>query len=455
MSPTTDTAPDPLRALLAQAMQCHATGQAADAERLYDEVLSQDPKQPDALHLLGLLAAQDHQFERAQSLIWQAIAAQPGEAMFHNNLANVCIQRGQMAEAEALYVRALELDGSRLDALSNLGLLLSRTNRPEAAEQLLLRAVELAPRNPDWRQNLANLYLSLGRQSDALAQCHDGLVVAPRSRTLRGLMVLAYAHLGLKAKAIEVLQAWISSEPDDPYPQHHLAALTGEQVPQRASDGYVSSLFDGFAGSFDAKLADLSYQAPQLVAAEVARRAGPAAQAMDVLDAGCGTGLCGPLLTPFARQLVGVDLSEGMLRLAFQRGVYDSLIQGELVAYLRSTPAAFDLLASADTLCYFGDLHGFAEAARAALRTGGWLVFTVEAHPSDAGLPDYVLQRHGRYSQSQPYVESALRAAGLHQVETQAVVLRQEGGQPVPGWLVTAQAPALPLRSAHHETPCR
>ncbi len=455
MSSTTDTAPDPLQTLLAQAMQCHTSGRATDAERLYGEVLSQDSQHPDALHLLGLLAAQAHHLERAQGLIWQAIAVQPGEAMFHNNLANVCIQRGQLAEAEALYVRALELDGRRLDALSNLGLLLSRTDRPDAAEQLLLRAVELAPNNPDWRQNLANLYLSLGRQNDALAQCHDGLVVAPRSRALRGLMVLAYAHLGLKAKAIEVLRAWIASEPDDPYPQHHLAALTGEQVPQRASDDYVSRLFDGFAGSFDAKLADLSYQAPQLVAAEVARRAGPAAQDMDVLDAGCGTGLCGPLLAPFARQLVGVDLSEGMLRLAFGRSCYDSLIQGELVAFLRSTPAAYDLLTSADTLCYFGALEGFAEVARTALRAGGWLVFTVEAHPSDAGLPDHALQRHGRYSHSQPYVECALRSAGLHPVETQAVVLRHEGGQPVPGWLVTAQAPALPLRSAHHETPCR
>ena len=455
MADPTDTAPDPLQTLLAQAMQCHASGRTADAERLYGEVLSQDSRHPDALHLLGLLAARDDHLERAQSLIWQAIAAQPGEAMFHNNLANVCIQRGQLAEAEALYVRALELDGSRLDALSNLGLLLSRTDRPDAAEQLLLKAVELAPHNPDWRQNLANLYMSQGRQTDALAQCHDGLVVAPRSRTLRGLMVLAYVHLGLKPKALEVLRAWIASEPDDPYPQHHLAALTGEQVPQRASDDYVSRLFDGFAGSFDAKLADLSYQAPQLVAAAVARRVGPAGHRLDVLDAGCGTGLCGPLLAPFARQLVGVDLSEGMLRLAFGRNCYDSLIQGELVAFLRSTAAAYDLLASADTLCYFGALEGFAEAACTALRAGGWLVFTVEAHPSDAGLPDYLLQGHGRYSQSQPYVESALRCAGLQQVETQAVMLRHEGGQPVPGWLVAAQAPALPLRSAHHETPCR
>ena len=38
-----------------------------------------------------------------------------------------------------------------------------------------------------------------------------------------------------------------------------------------------------------------------------------ASRSLDVLDAGCGTGLCGPLVAPYARRLVGVDLSEAML----------------------------------------------------------------------------------------------------------------------------------------------
>ena len=48
---------------------------------------------------------------------------------------------------------------------------------------------------------------------------------------------------------------------------------------------------------------------------------------LDVLDAGCGTGLCGPLLAPYARRLIGVDLSEGMLALAKEKHVYDALIK--------------------------------------------------------------------------------------------------------------------------------
>ena len=432
---------DPLTAALQQAMQAHQAGRLADAELLYRELLKQAPLHPDALHLLGVLTAQQGDFDSAHELIWQAIAANPEEAMFHNNLANVCVERGLFDQAEVLYVKAIELDGGRLDAMSNLGLLLAKTGRPEDAEKLLRRAVELAPGNPDWRQNLANLYYKTGRESDALQQCHDGLVIAPRSKSLRALLVMAYTAMHLKEKAEEVLRAWLKAEPDDAYARHHLAACTGKGTPERADDAYVTSVFDGFARSFDAKLADLSYQAPALVQAEVERLTGAPAKAMDILDAGCGTGLCGLLLAPFARQLTGVDLSEGMLRKAANRQIYDELIQGELVAFLASRPASYELVASADTLCYFGRLEAFADAARKALRSNGWLVFTVEALLDEAVSENYVLQGHGRYSHSASYVLQSMSGAGMTDVQTQPVVLRNEGGKPVDGWLVSARAP--------------
>ena len=58
-------------------------------------------------------------------------------------------------------------------------------------------------------------------------------------------------------------------------------------------------------------------------------------KSLDVLDAGCGTGLCGPLVAPYARRLSGVDLSAGMLARAKEKNVYDALVQGELTEYLR------------------------------------------------------------------------------------------------------------------------
>ena len=110
-------------------------------------------------------------------------------------------------------------------------------------------------------------------------------------------------------------------------------------MPARASDAYIEKTFDSFAASFDAKLAKLlDYRAPALVAEMLAHAGVDAARSLDVLDAGCGTGLCGPLVAPYARRLVGVDLSEAMLDRARARNVYDELVTGELTAYLRDSP---------------------------------------------------------------------------------------------------------------------
>jgi predicted TPR repeat methyltransferase len=99
---------------------------------------------------------------------------------------------------------------------------------------------------------------------------------------------------------------------------------------------------------------------------------------LDVLDAGCGTGLCGPLIAPYARRLVGVDLSERMLDQARTRDVYDELVRGELTGYLRDCTAAFDVVVAADTPENFGPLEEVVASAENALRGGGRLVFTVE-----------------------------------------------------------------------------
>jgi predicted TPR repeat methyltransferase len=159
------------------------------------------------------------------------------------------------------------------------------------------------------------------------------------------------------------------------------------------------------------------------------------------LDAGCGTGLCAPLLAPFVARLTGVDLSPQMLAKARQRGGYDELVQGEMTQYLSAHEAEFDLIVSADTLCYFGALSTVLACARSALREGGVLIFTVE-HAEDPGDVGYRLNPHGRYSHGEDYVRRGLDAARLEVLATSRAVLRMESGYPVIGLLVSARKPA-------------
>jgi predicted TPR repeat methyltransferase len=170
------------------------------------------------------------------------------------------------------------------------------------------------------------------------------------------------------------------------------------------------------------------------------------AKRLDILDAGCGTGLCGPLVAPYARRLVGVDLSERMLDQARGRSVYDELVKGELTAYLTGCAATFDVILSADTLVYFGPLEVVAGAAENALRPGGRLIFTVEKM-ADGGEEDgYSLGTSGRYRHAREYVQRVLTAAGLRP-EIAAAELRLEAGEPVAGLVVQGAKSGLPLKS--------
>ena len=160
-----------------------------------------------------------------------------------------------------------------------------------------------------------------------------------------------------------------------------------------------------------------------------------------VADVGCGTGLCGPLIRPIAKHLVGVDLSPKMIERARERGIYDELQVGELCAFLRAHSNTFDAIISADTLVYFGALEDPCRAARSALKRYGLLVFTLEALP-EADEADYRLQFHGRYAHGERYVLRTLAAAGLEIESIRREVLRKERLDPVNGFVVAARCPA-------------
>jgi len=121
----------------------------------------------------------------------------------------------------------------------------------------------------------------------------------------------------------------------------------------------------------------------------------------------------------------------------------DELRKAELTVYLAGLREDYDLVISADTLCYFGKLEAVSKAAHDALRPHGWLVFTVESIVDTESAEDFHLNPHGRYSHNRDYVEAALRAAGFARVDAEFLQLRTEAGLPVHGWLFGAQRQSM------------
>lgn len=425
---------------LSRAIGLQQKGQLDQAATIYRQALSAAPDHPALLHFAGVLAHQQGRSAEAEDLMRRSLALRPEEAGWHSNLGIVLKVRGKLDEAASAYRTAIRLDPGNAGAHVNLGVLLRAQGRKAEAEEAYRTAIRLAPDHAAAYQDLGVLLAATGRAKEAVLAYSRALVLDPSQQGTRTLLARAYYVLGEREKAIELYERWLQEEPGNPEATHMLAACSGRDVPARASDRYVERIFDVFSASFEAKLAALEYRAPQLVAAAIADAGLEPSRRLAVLDAGCGTGLCGPLVAPYAARLVGVDLSAGMLRLAKEKGVYDELVKDELTAHLRAHPAAYDLIVSADTLCYFGALEEVVSAAARALRLGGLLVFTLEALADEAGPAGFRLEPHGRYSHRRAYVAQLLAGAGLEARLTD-VELRMEAGARVAGLLACGVRP--------------
>ena len=425
---------------LATAISLHRSGQFVKAKRIYQDFLTRDPNHVDALHFLGVLYHQIGQTDLAVASIERALVLAPGYADAWNNLGNVLKESNQLEAALRAYRRVIELIPGHADAWNNLGVVLRGRGLYEEAESAYARALESNPAHLAAWQNRGSMLARMNRPDDAVAAFTRVLELKPGDSIAYDAMGRVLYRTGRIEQAIAMYHEWLQADPGNSIARHMLAACTGEAAPLRASDNYVRDTFDAFAGSFDQVLDQLGYRAPGLIG-ELLDRDLPAADAsLIIADAGCGTGLCGEFLRPRAKRLVGVDLSPGMLARARARGTYDDLVDAELSAWLDRQRHAYDVIVSADTLCYFGALDVVVAAAANALRTGGLIVFTVEKAAADVRA--FKLDPSGRYSHAGEYVRDTVAKANLAVNGLDAVVLRQESGKDVAGWLVSARREA-------------
>lgn len=352
--------------------------------------------------------------------------------------AVAALQAGELAAAEAGLQALLHRWPGHGDALQFLGLLRHRQGHGQQALALLRRAVAALPGAPGPSNNLGNVHAALQQWPEAEAAYRAALALQPDAADACANLAHACLRQGRNHEAAVLYRRALALVPEQGLWRHLLAACAGDAPPDRASDAYLQQVFDAAAATFDAHLGSLGYQAPQRVAAAVRRLHGEPRRALDVADLGCGTGLSAADLRPYARTLLGVDLSAGMLEQARRRGLYDELLQQELVAVLAARPRAFELLVCADTLIYIGDLAPVMAAAAAALRPGGHLVFSIESLPDDAAQAVCLLP-HGRFAHRADHVQAACAAAGLSLDAPEPFVLRAEQGVDVPGWLGVAR----------------
>jgi len=198
-------------ALMNQAMQLHQQGQLQKARALYERVLKVEPTNVQALHLLGVVAAQTGHHQWAVDLISRAIARHPGDATFHNNRGNSLIELGRIEEALGSFDRAIALNPDYAEAYYNRGDALHRLGRLEEALSSYDATVARAPDFSHAHNNRGNVLRDLGRTEEALVSYDRAIMCDPldaelhfnRATVLRKLRRLEVAVTSY-ARAIEL-----------------------------------------------------------------------------------------------------------------------------------------------------------------------------------------------------------------------------------------------------------
>ncbi len=186
-----------------------------------------------------------------------------------------------------------------------------------AAAELMLNALELAP---DWSFG----WFRLGEFQEAA---------------------------GVMPAAIEAWRTALKLDPADRSGAALKLRLAGIQA-DAAGSGFVETLFDQYAGSFDEALVEkLGYRVPDLLDAAIARH--QPGRFLFAIDLGCGTGLMGERLRPRTDRLEGYDISAEMLRKADAKKLYDRLVKADLETMQHAGDGA-DLVTAADVFMYVG-----------------------------------------------------------------------------------------------------
>lgn len=181
--------PDGPSTLLSTALAHHQRGELSQAAQLYRQIISAEPANADALHLLGVACLQLGQPDQAIQWLERAVALQPGSFAFHTNLGESYRAQGQLDRAEACFRLAMRLKPDNADAAYNFGLLLMQRGQPAQAAELFRQAIQFRP-------NFALAHNNLGNASRILGNIELALQQFRRATELNPQLGLAHGNLG-------------------------------------------------------------------------------------------------------------------------------------------------------------------------------------------------------------------------------------------------------------------
>lgn len=177
-------------------------GQAQQAEQLCQQVLAAWPGQADALHLLGLMAHAYGNLDLSVDYLRRACQSPSAPAVYLSNLAEICRQKGLLAEGEQAGRRAVALDAGLVAGWNNLGIILQEAGKLQESLTCLERVVALQPDYAEAHNNLGNTLKRLGRLDRVRVHYGKALALNPAYAEAHSNLASLLCELGEPAAAL-------------------------------------------------------------------------------------------------------------------------------------------------------------------------------------------------------------------------------------------------------------
>ena len=382
------------RALFFEGIEHYERGRLEPARMCFEQCQALTPGRPSVLGNLGITLFHLRRWDAAIPVLTQATGADPSLAEAWACLGLAHEAQGHWRPAAEALEKALARSPQQVLLWVTLGQVSLRLGSVEHARRAFDRALQEDPGcAPAWSER-GSLMREL-RQFDEAARCFEKALALGADPAMNGF---------------------------------YLASVRAGDVPAAPPRRYVEALFDDYAADFQSHVAEkLGYRGFELLLNPLlgtGRRYG------HVLDLGCGTGLCGPLIAPQADTIDGIDVSSAMLEEARKLGVYRELIHADLGEFLATTALRPDLILAADVFIYVGDLATVFRSMRRLLEPSGCLAFTVEL--ANEGR-DIQLLSSLRYAHSEAYIRRLADEAKFTGVRISKAPIRHDQTTPIMG----------------------
>jgi predicted TPR repeat methyltransferase len=290
--------------------------------------------------------------------------------------------------------------------------------------QLLSKFLYRFSHGYEFNYKLAENLSNEGRFKDAIIRLKINLWLKRDHFPSIYLMGVCYIALNDKLKAKQCFVRAAEINPSDAENNFMLASLDPYIVPSERQPTMMPlkiahEYFGSISANYEMMQAQSGYRAHMFADAAVWDSLNRRRSNYEVLELGCGTGLCGTLLAEHADYLVGVDFTPTMLDYAAAKRrpsgqrIYTEIVQEDLRSYISDIKRPrFDAIVAAHVFNYVGELIWVFDGAAKALQDGGVFVFQVEryAHEGYYGL----LGGYGRFGHSDTYIRNHLQRVGLH-----------------------------------------